>query len=60
MRNEHDANMALQPMPLAARLQSAGWHVGRNALQPVKPRACVAPVQAPGMLARIISILFAR
>ena len=37
MRNEFDANRALQPLPLAMRLQAGGWQVGANALQPVKP-----------------------
>ena len=58
MRNEFDANRALQPLPLAMRLQSGGWQVGAHALQPVKPRATrPTPVNAKsaGWLARFFA-----
>lgn len=60
IKSEAAANQALQPLAPADRLASTGWKVGANALQPVKPRACVAPVQSVGMLARIVSFLSAR
>lgn len=58
MRNEFDANRTLQPVPLAMRLQGAGWQVGAHALQPVKPRAtrqAPVPVKPAGWLARIFA-----
>ena len=42
MRTEYEANQALCP---ATRLQSNGWKVGANALQPVKPRKPARPVR---------------
>lgn len=59
MQNEFDANRALQPMPLAMRLQGAGWQVGAHALQPVKPRA-TRPVPVPVKSAAWLARIFAR
>lgn len=59
MRNEFGANLALQPVPLAMRLQAAGWQVGTHALQPVKLRA-TRPVPAPAKPAGWLARFFAR
>ena len=42
MRSEHSANVALQPVPLAQRLQAAGWQVGKHALTPGPARVLQA------------------
>lgn len=58
IRSEYAANQALSIDVGIIRAQVHGWHVGANFARPAS--RSFRPVRRPGMLARIVGILFAR